>query len=139
MATTKILKEREDLVVFLIMGNATESNALVVDASTLSNPRSDTTFHHLRVIDVAWSISGTNQISLIWEGSPRKTFLQLAPGNFHLQLNRYLNSKLENDAVSANGDILITTTSTDRYSIVLVCEKSREGFNRATSYEPPLN
>lgn len=139
MAITKILKEREDLVIFLIMGNATETNALVVDASALSNPRTDTSFHHLKVIDVVWSVAGTNQISLIWEGSPRKTFLQIAPGNFHLQLNRYLNTKLENDAVSANGDILITTTTTDRYSIILVCEKSREGFIRATSYDPPLN
>lgn len=137
MATVRILKETENSVTFLIIGNSVITNFLIVDASTLAGAKIGTSFHHLEVVDAMWSVSGSNVLTLSWAGTPVLPFLHLSSGSGWLRMNRYLNTKITNTAASANGDILLTTATNDRYSLFLICDKTREGFNKVGSYVPP--
>lgn len=132
MALLQILRQSEDELVVKIFGNTVETNALVIDASTLTGAAVGPTYHELAIQTIAWSSTGTNKISLIWDGSADAIILPME-GNGDIQVLRDFNTKLFNNATAPTGDVLLTTTTTDPYSIVIEFEK-RSGFTKVGQY-----
>ncbi|MCX8008166.1 MAG: hypothetical protein N3A54_00515 [Patescibacteria group bacterium] len=133
MAVVTVLRETEFEYGILVLGTAQETNTRIVDASTLQNAKTSVTFHHLVLREVAWSISGSAVITLSWEGSPNLPFLYLS-GSGYFELSDRMGVKIRNTATSATGDVFLTLSANANYSLVLVFEKTSEGYDKQMRY-----
>jgi hypothetical protein len=127
MATLQTIKQSQYRAVVKLMGNSIETNAVAVDASALSGAEA-ATFNELTISNISWSSTGTNKITLIWDGTTDANCLTME-GNGDIHMLRDFNCTLTNNATAPTGDILITTTTNDPYTIILTLEKG-VGFTK---------
>jgi hypothetical protein len=129
MATTTIIREDENSAVVRITGSIVETGSIVVNPSSFTN-LSGTGILSIEKID--WAITGTNRISLLFHGSVNNLIGTFA-GNGRLNLYKDYQAKITNSNSGTNGNVLITTTTTDPYVIIIRLEKT-SGFLKVGQY-----
>lgn len=129
-AVITILKETAKYISLSVIGTGAETDATLIDASTLSDATASVP-NILSVIEIAWVVQDSNTVNLIWDGSPNKVAFKMARnGNFLLQQDH--NVKLLNTAAGATGDVLITSLN-GNYSFIITLQKE-SGFDSDSWY-----
>lgn len=137
MATTRILKETENDSVVYISGAATESLTSVLHpggagAVGATGFFGATGIGIVSIEKIDWSITGTNKVSLYYNGSPDQLIGHFE-GSGRMDFWRDYQTKLTNTAPSTDSVILLTTTTSDPYHLIMKVEKT-SGFAKVGQY-----
>lgn len=138
MATTTILKQDENSAVVTISGAAIETLSFVLHPGGATGPIGATGFAGTTGIGIVsvekidWSITGTNKISLYYNGSTDQ-LIGHYDGSGRIDYIKNYQTKVTNVAPGADSTILLTSTTTDPYILVMKLEKT-SGFTKVGQY-----
>jgi hypothetical protein len=139
MATTNILRETEnDSIVFISGATGPETLTPILHPGGATGPVGATGFFGATGIGITsiekidWSITGSNIISLYFNGNPGKLIGHF-DGSGRIDYWRDYQSKITNTANSTDSVILLTSTTSDPYTIIMKIEKT-EGFFKVGQY-----
>lgn len=138
MATTTILRQDENSAVIQISGAATETLSFVLHPGGATGPIGATGFANttgvaiVSIEKIDWSVTGSNKVSLYFNGSTDQLIGHFS-GNGKLNLYQDYQTKITNAAPGTDSTILLTTTTTDPYVIVMKVEKTTN-FTKVGQY-----
>lgn len=138
MASTTILRQDENSAVVTISGAAIETLAFVLHPGGATGPIGATGFAGTTGVAIVsldkidWSITGTNKISLYFNGSTDQ-LIGYYSGNGKINYYKDFQTKITNVAAAADSTILLTSTTTDPYTLVMRLEKT-SGFVKVGQY-----
>lgn len=127
--TTTILSERDGGAVIKLTGAAIETDAVALNPTAFAN---DIANPVISIDKINWSISGTNKVTLNYHGSVSMLVGTYA-GNGEIDYKQGFGTKMTNNNAGTNGTVLLTSTTTDPYVIILRIEKG-SGFTKPGSY-----
>lgn len=139
MATTTILRQDENSAVIQISGAAAETLTFVLNPGGATGPIGATGFANaistgiVSVERIDWSITGTNKISLYFNGTSSDQLIGHFDGSGALDFLRDFHTKITNTAPSTDSTLLLTSTTADPYTIFLRVEKT-SGFSKVGQY-----
>jgi hypothetical protein len=138
MATTTILRQDENSAVVTISGAGAETLAFVLHPGGATGPIGATGFPGSTGVGIVslekidWSITGTNKISLYFNGSTDQ-LIGHYDGSGRIDYYRDYQTKITNVASGADSTILLTSTTNDPYVLVMKLEKT-SGFVKVGQY-----
>lgn len=137
MATTTILREDENAAVVMVNGAGIESLGVFLNPGS-TGPIGATGLYGatglglVSVEKLDWSITGTNKVSLYFNGTTDQ-LIGHYDGSGRMDYLKEYQTKITNVASGADATMLITTTTTDPYVLVMKLEKT-SGFNKVGQY-----
>ena len=138
MATTTILRQDENSAVVTISGAGIETLAFVLHPGGATGPIGATGFAGSTGVGIVslekinWSITGDNRVSLYFNGSTDQLIGHYS-GNGSFNYIKDYQTKITNVAAAADSTILLTSTTTDPYTLVMKLEKT-SGFVKVGQY-----
>lgn len=134
MATVQILKEDQQRAVLLINSDGSESDSVIVDASSLTGAKVGLSSYDLSVEYVSW-VLGSHHVNLKWDATTDVTFLNLT-GAGELHFKRDASVTIPNNAgTGKTGDILMNKNSSEPSTIIIGVRKSPASYTQYHSTE----
>lgn len=139
MATTTILRQDENSAVIQISGAGAETLTFVLNPGGATGPIGATGFAGavttgiVSIERIDWSITGTNKISLYYNGESSDQLIGHFDGSGSLDLLRDFHTKITNTAPSTDSTVLLTSTTADPYVLIIKLEKT-SGFSKVGQY-----
>lgn len=138
MATTTILRQDENSAVIMVSGANAESDVFILHPGGATGPIGATGFAGttgvaiVSVEKIDWSITGSNKVTLEFNGSTDQLIGHF-DGNGRIDYLRDYNTKITNVAPGTDSTMLITTTTADPYFLIMKVEKT-SGFVKVGQY-----
>lgn len=112
--TTQVIEDSHRNYIIKVTGTPTDTAALLVDVSALAIP-----CDAVKLWEVSYDVGTGSVVTLLWDATADVTIMTLSEGPGQTLCFRQIGGINNNAGAGKNGDVLLTTTGTAAYTLVL--------------------
>lgn len=121
MANIQILEQGPRNLVLKVDGTGGDTAQLIADVSALSPPCEE-----LRLMRATYDVDGTaGLVSILWDATADVTALTMSTGSGQTMCFKKIGGLINNAGAGKTGDVLLTSTATTNFTVVLHFRKVR--------------
>ncbi len=121
MATVQLLEEGPRNYIIKVTGTGSDAAALIADVSTLNPPCEE-----LRIMRCTYDVAGASGlVSVLWDATVDVLALSTSTGSGQTMDFKKIGGLINNAGTGKTGDVLLTSSATTDYTLVLHFRKVR--------------
>ena len=121
MATVQVLEQGPRNYIIKVTGTGGDSAVNIVDVSTLAPPCAE-----VRLMSCTYDVAGAGGlVTVLWDATAAVTAMTASTGSGQTMCFRKIGGLINNAATGKTGDVLLTSTASTDYTLVLHFRKVR--------------
>lgn len=121
MATVQVLEQGPRNYIIKVTGTGGDAAANIVDVSTLAPPCEE-----VRLMSCTYDVAGVGGlVTVLWDATADVTAMTASTGSGQTMCFRKIGGLINNSATGKTGDVLLTSTASTNYTLVLHFRKVR--------------
>lgn len=121
MATVQVIEEGPRNYIIKVTGTGSDAAVLIADVSTLNPPCEE-----LRIVRCTYDVAGAaGLVSVLWDATADVLALSVSTGSGQTMDFKKIGGIPNNAGAGKTGDVLLTSTATTDYTLVLHFKKVR--------------
>ena len=121
MATVQVLEQGPRNYIIKVTGTGGDSAVTIVDVSTLAPPCEE-----VRLMSCTYDVAGAGGlVTVLWDATAAVTAMTASTGSGQTMCFRKIGGLINNAATGKTGDVLLTSTASTDYTLVLHFRKVR--------------